>query len=148
MSIFFGILLTVAAFGYIAYPLIRGPRRAAAAVTAAAAAGDEHVDGLLTRRNTTYSMLKELEFDYHSGLLTEEDYRDLEGRYRGKAISIMKSIDQAGSAGDDAGDEIERQVAELRREKQRFCSQCGVVVRPADRFCANCGASLQRETDN
>lgn len=145
MSIFFGILLTVAAFGYIAYPLIRGPRRSVIAVTAA---GDEHVDGLLTRRDTTYSMLKELEFDYHSGLLTEEDYRDLEGRYRGKAISIMKSIDQAGSVGDDAGDEIERQVAELRREKQRFCSQCGVVVRPADRFCANCGASLQRETDN
>lgn len=145
MSIFFAILLTVAAFGYIAYPLIRGPRRAAAVT---AAAGDEHVDGLLTRRDTTYSMLKELEFDYHSGLLTEEDYRDLEGRYRGKAISILRDIDQVGSAGDDAGDEIERQVAELRRVKQRFCSQCGVAVRPADRFCANCGANLQRETDN
>ncbi len=142
MSIFFAILLTVAAFGYVAYPLLRGPRRVAAD------AGNESVDGLLMRRDTTYSMLKELEFDYHSGLLTEEDYRDLEDRYRGKAISILKSIDQAGSAGDDAGDEIEKQVAELRREKQRFCSQCGVVVRPADRFCANCGAGLQRETDN
>ncbi|MEE8353645.1 MAG: zinc-ribbon domain-containing protein [Dehalococcoidales bacterium] len=143
MSIFFAILLTVAAFAFLAYPLLRGPRRAATAD-----AGDEHVDGLLTRRDTTYSMLKELEFDYHSGLLTEEDYRDLEGRYRGKAISILKSLDQAEPAGDDAGEEIERQVAELRREKQRFCSQCGVAVRPADRFCANCGASLQRETDN
>ncbi len=142
MSIFFAILLTVVAFGYVAYPLLRGPRRAAAD------AGNESVDGLLTRRDTTYSMLKELEFDYHSGLLTEEDYRDLEDRYRGQAISILKSIDQAGSAGDDAGDEIERQVAELRQERQGFCSQCGVVVRPADRFCANCGAGLQRETDN
>ena len=142
MSIFFAILLTVAAFGYVASPLLRGPRRAAAD------AGNENVDGLLTRRDTTYSMLKELEFDYHSGLLTEEDYRDLEGRYRGKAISILRDIDQVGSAGDDAGDAIERQVAELRRVKQRFCSQCGVAVRPADRFCANCGANLQRETDN
>ncbi len=84
MSIFFAILLTVAAFGYVAYPLLRGPRRAVAD------AGNEGVDGLLTRRDTTYSMLKELEFDYHSGLLTEEDYRDLEDRYRGQAISILK----------------------------------------------------------
>ena len=147
MNIFFAILLTVVAFAFLAYPLLRGPRRAVTAVTDADA-GDEHVDGLVTRRDTTYSMLKELEFDYHSGLLTEEDYHDLEGRYRGKAISILKNLDQAGPAGDDAGDAIERQVAELRREKQRFCSQCGVAARPADRFCANCGVSLQRETDN
>ena len=146
MNIFFAILLTVVVFALLAYPLLRGSRRAVTVVTAAA--DDEHVDGLVTRRDTTYSMLKELEFDYHSGLLTEEDYHDLEGRYRGKAISILKSLDQAEPAGDDAGDAIEREVAELRREKQRFCSQCGVAALPADRFCANCGVSLQRETDN
>ncbi len=144
MSIFVAILLTVAAFGYVAYPLLRGHRRAASAVTA----GNERVDGLLTRRDTTYSMLKELEFDYQTGLLTEEDYRDLDNRYRDKAISILKDIDHARDSGDDAGDVIERQVAELRRQKQRFCSQCGVAVRPADSFCANCGASLQPGADS
>ncbi len=146
MSIFFAILLTVVAFGYVAYPLFRGSRRTANSVTDAA--GNERVDGLLARRDTTFSMLKELEFDYHTGLLTEEDYRDLDNRYRGRAIAILKDIDQASDSGDDAVDAIERQVAELRRVKQRFCSQCGVAVRPADSFCANCGASLQRGADN
>lgn len=143
MIIFFAILLTVAAFGYVVYPLLRGRRRAAAADI-----GNEPADGLLMRRDTTYSMLKEIEFDYRSGLLTEEDYHDLDARYRHKAISILKSIDQAGESGDDAGDEIERQVAEMRRGKQRFCSQCGVALRPAVRFCANCGASLRPGSDD
>lgn len=146
MNIFFAILLTVVAFAFLAYPLLRGHRRAVTAVTDPDA-GDERVDGLLTRRDTTYSMLKELEFDYHSGLLSEEDYRDLDARYRGKAISILKNLDQAGPAGDDAGDVIERQVAEMRRGKQRFCLQCGVALRPASRFCANCGANLEQEAD-
>jgi hypothetical protein len=140
VSIFFAILLTVAAFGYVAYPLLRGPRP-----QAAGDGGDEEVDGLLTKRDTTYSMLKELEFDHESGLLTEEDYLDLEDRYRDKAITILKDLDEAreaAPAADETSDAIERQVAELRREKQRFCSQCGVAVKPADRFCANCGAGL------
>ncbi len=69
MSYVFAILLTVAAFAYIAYPFLRGPRRVVAD------AGNEEVDGLLTRGVPAYSMLKELESDYESGILTEEDYQ-------------------------------------------------------------------------
>ena len=147
MSIFFAILLTVVAFGCVVYPLLCRSRHAGTGGIAGAA-GDEPVDELLRRRDTTYSMIKEIEFDYLSGLLSEDDYRDFTARYRGEAISILKSIDQVGMIGDDADAKIESQVAAMRQEKQRFCPQCGVAWRPANRFCANCGASLPPRVDD
>jgi len=176
VSVFVAILLTVAAFAFVAYPLWR--RR----LSPAEPAEDERLQELQSQRDTTYSMLKELEFDYQSGLLTEGDYRDLEARYKGRAVSILKGLDrveqgsdlddeierevlklrqerrgtavpsaegsyQAESPGGDIDEEVEEQVTQLRRGKGRFCSQCGVAVRVDDRFCSSCGASLVGEAD-
>ena len=91
-------------------------------------------------------MLKELEFDFQSGVLTEEDYRDLEARYKRRAISILREIDDR-ETGADIEEEIEKQVQELRRGKGQFCTQCGATYQPGDRFCAHCGTSLSRGDD-
>ncbi len=87
-------------------------------------------------------MLKELEFDYKSGTLSQEDYSDLEARYKTKAISILKKLDglQEDSSPED---EIEKQVQRLRRKRGRFCPQCGVKQPTSARFCADCGARLE-----
>jgi hypothetical protein len=111
MSTFVIILLTVAVFLYVAGPL-RKQRR-----VEASASGNEHLDELQARRDTTYAMLKELEFDHESGLLADEDFMDLEDRYKGKAISILKDLDVAEHSverGADSADEIEREVLRLR----------------------------------
>ena len=94
-----------------------------------------------SKRDTTYSMLKELEFDVQSGILTDEDYRDLEARYKRRAISILRDIDDLEKE-TDVEDEIERQVLELRQGKGRFCPQCGARYHESDRFCSRCGAGL------
>ena len=92
-------------------------------------------------------MLKELEFDHQSGLLTDDDYHDLETRYKGKAISILKDMEDT-KKGDKAEDkvegEIEKQVRELRQSKSKgqFCSQCGTKHSPDAHFCPQCGAKL------
>jgi hypothetical protein len=91
-------------------------------------------------------MLKELEFDFQSGVLTEEDYRELEARYKRKAISILRDIDDR-ETGTDIEVEIEKQVQELRRGKGRFCSQCGARHQEGDRFCSHCGTGLSRGDD-
>jgi hypothetical protein len=107
-------------------------------------------------------MLKELEFDYQSGILTEEDYRELEARYKKKAISILKDADalEKGNESDDievevrklrragarpgvAGDAVEEAVSKVRQTKGKFCPQCGTAAKPDDRFCAGCGAKLK-----
>ena len=109
MTVFLAILLTVITVTFIAYPLfwhrwaITGPIE------------DEKLNELNSKRDTTYSMLKELEFDFQSGILGEEDYRELKGRYKGKAISILRDIDGLDK-NTRIDKEIERQVQQLRQK--------------------------------
>lgn len=137
MTIFITLLLTVLTFAFIAYPLLQ--QRARASDTA----GADKLRELASRRDTTYSMLKELEFDFQSGILTEEDYRDLETRYKRKAISILKDIDHS-EATIDVEEEIEQQVRQLRQEKGQLCPQCGSNHQEGNRFCSQCGTNLRQ----
>jgi len=137
MTAFIGILLTVLTFAFITYPLFKQKSPSVDSVK------DEKLQELLSNRDTTYSMLKELEFDFQSGILTGEDYRDLEARYKRKAISLLKDINDL-EKGSWVEEEIERQVLELRRSKGRFCPQCGAACQEDDRFCSRCGTSLSR----
>ncbi len=132
------LLMTVLTFIFITYPFFK--KSSGLSITGAVA--DDRLQELHSRRDTAYSMLKELEFDFQSGILTEEDYKDLEARYKGKAISILREIDSLAKD-DDIEDIIEKQVMALRRSKERFCPQCGARRRQDDRFCSHCGVNLR-----
>ncbi len=137
MTVFVTIVLTVSAFAFITYPLFKQRSRSVDAVE------DDKFRELSSSRDTTYSMLKELEFDLQSGILSEEDYHDLEARYKRKAISILKELDNR-EKGSQVEDEIERKILELRRGKGRFCPQCGARYQAGDRFCSHCGTGLNQ----
>lgn len=139
MSIFdaAAIVLAVATFAFIIYPLFKQRP------SQEGLAKDDKLLELSSRRDTTYSMLKELEFDFQSGILTEEDYRDLETRYKKKAISILRGVDEL-QEGTNVEDEIEKRVLQLRQTKGRFCPQCGTRYRVNDVFCASCGTDLSQ----
>ena len=108
MTIFMDVLLAVLGVVFIAYPFFNKNR--------GGAFGDEaRYRELHSKRDTTYSMLKEIEFDYQSGILNEEDYKDLEARYKRNAISILKDTD--GLERKDTGGDIEEQVRKLRQLK-------------------------------
>jgi len=148
------LVLTVLTFVFIAYPLIKQAARPARMVN------DEKQHELYSRRDTTYSMLKELEFDFQSGILTEDDYRDLSARYKNQAISILKRLDDAEKE-TNPGDEIEKQILRLRRGTgQRRPETIGNSEKNAaieeqiekeiknlrqgtGRFCTQCGAKHQ-----
>lgn len=137
MTIFITAVLTVATFAFIAYPLLRQ------GVFKAGLTEDEKLRELSSKRDTTYAMLKEMEFDLQSGILTEEDYHDLEARYKRKAISILRGMDDL-KRGTNVEDEIEKRVLGLRRSKGRFCPQCGTKHQEGDRFCSRCGTGLSK----
>ena len=138
MIVFIAILLTTLTFGFIAYPLLKQMLR-----LPADSVKDETLQELSSKRDTTYSMLKELEFDFQSGILTEDDFQDLEKRYKRKAVSILKDIDDLKTS-NDAEDEIEKQVLDMRRVKGHFCPKCGAEHKEDDRFCSHCGTSLKK----
>jgi len=135
MTLIIALGLTILTFAFIAYPFFR--RTAHSADTAE----DTKLRELYSQRDTTYSMLKELEFDSQSGLITDQDRQDLEARYKKKAISVLKEIDNV-EQGVDEEEQIEKQVAELRQ--RQFCPQCGARYQEQDRFCSHCGANLKQ----
>ena len=139
MTTFIAILLTALTFAFVAYPFFKQKWQQSPDSAKAV-----RMQELQSKRDTIYSMLKELEFDYHSGILTDDDYRDLEKRYRNKAIPLLKSIDklEKGDEVENTEDEIEKQVLELRQRKALFCSGCGEKRHEGDRFCSYCGTSL------
>ncbi len=138
MIILVALVLTVLTFAFIVYPLFKQRSRSVDLVK------DEKLLELHSKRDTTCSMLKELEFDYQSGILTEEDYRDLESKYKRKAVATLRGIDDLAK-GTNVEEEIQRQVQELRQSQGRFCPQCGAKYQEGDRFCSSCGVSLNQE---
>ncbi len=140
MTVFIALVLTTLTFAFIIYPLFKRSSPSVDSVV------DDELRELYSRRDTSYSMLKELEFDFQSGILAEEDYRDLEAKYKKKAISILKDIDNSRK-GTEVEDEIEKQLLELRQSKGHLCPQCGSRRQEDDRFCSHCGANLSQEKD-
>ncbi len=136
-------VLAVAAFAFVAYPLFRRKRYVAPRPE------DERLHELRSRQETTYSMLKELEFDRQAGVLTDDDYRQLEERYKQKAVSILKDMDGVASGKRErkpvaqGKDDIEERVLAMRKGKGRFCAECGAGIVEGDRFCSGCGASVK-----
>ena len=108
-----GLLLAIATFAFVVYPLfthIAEPARAS---------GNERLQELQSRKNTAYSMLKEVEFDHHAGLLSDDDRKELETDYRKKALSLLAGIDSERNLSGEMEVDLERQVQGLRRGKAK-----------------------------
>ena len=73
---------------------------------------------LVATKETLYSTLKELDFDRVAGKLSEEDFRQLEARYRARAIEVLKAIDTLKGEPPEDDEELaiamEREILALR----------------------------------
>lgn len=137
---------------WVGYPLLK-PRKFDS--PAEPTSGDA-LDDLKMQKEEVYSAIKEMEFDHKMGKLSEEDYLDLRGKYRAKAIGSLKRVDELeGKRGfsRNIDDEIEKEVLAIRRDGRKgapkrgevlFCTQCGKRRPPGDRFCSSCGTKLAK----
>lgn len=118
---------------FLAWPLFK-PRRAFDAPS-----GGEGSE-LLARKGEIYAALRDLEFDYRMGKLSEGDYRELKEKYRLEALALLDQLDKR----EELGERLEQEV-EARRVKWRICPGCGAGRSFEDRFCRKCGASFVME---
>jgi hypothetical protein len=48
---------------------------------------------LYALRDVAYETLRDLEFDFHAGKISDADYRELTDKYRGEAFDLVRRID-------------------------------------------------------
>ncbi|HLA48870.1 MAG TPA: zinc ribbon domain-containing protein, partial [Nitrospinota bacterium] len=70
--------------------------------------------------------IKDLEFDYRTGKLSQADYMELKNRYEAEALQTLKEIDDF----------------KVQEKGAVFCPKCGTKTKAEDNFCFKCGAKL------
>jgi len=89
---------------------------------------------LLSRKDSIYTALKDIEFDYTTGKLSEEDYGALREKFTAEAADVLKEIDEAESAAS--------RPAKRKKAAGSACAECGFKAQPGDHFCQSCGSRL------
>lgn len=99
------VLMALAVLAALAYPLLAGGARDRRVV-----AGPSELDALLRRKAMLYQNMKDLEFEYQMGKLSEADYERLREEDRAEAARILAEIDALEDR-DDPDAIIEREIA-------------------------------------
>lgn len=147
------ILCILVVVGYLIFqPLLRQKDMEALSSQTREIKGKE----LQKQKEDVYAAIKEMEFDFGMGKISEEDYQELRSQYKAKALDILKEFDAVDKR-DDTDAEIEREVQRLRKKKApkkkkgneketgvqiNFCPHCGTKIAQDHKFCRGCGKSL------
>ena len=103
------LLMTTGIVIYIAEPLVRRslgeslrlPRNQAA-------------EQLTLQKDTLYTAIRDLDFDYQTGKVDERDYTDLRQRLEGEAIETLQALDAVDPLA-ALDHDLEQQISRLRR---------------------------------
>jgi hypothetical protein len=102
----------------------------------------------------TLRSIKELEFDRAMSKVSPQDFDEMAGRLRARALGIMKQLDAGTSAYRDL---IEKELAArtgkaaapvvaatpaVKNARAGVSCACGTLNDPDARFCKSCGAKL------
>lgn len=90
--------------------------------------------------------LADLDEDLETGKLSAEDHAAMRDELRARAAKLLVAEREAPRRAERGRDEAAGAPPEAAAApgNPKFCSACGVPVRPGDRFCSQCGAELQR----
>jgi hypothetical protein len=131
---FVEILIFLSAMFFVGYPVFKK-----SGVGSRELGVNEALSGLTHKKELVYTAIKDLEFDYRTGKLSEDDYKDLKEKYETEALHILKEIDESGKT-------ISPPLPGGERNEVRgiaiFCPQCGAKIKTGDNFCSKCGAEL------
>ena len=148
--IFFMILIVLGVLAVIGYPLVRQRMRKDLILDDT----QDYASRLMKTKEPSYAAIKELDFDYHTGKLSDEDYEALYQAYKSEALQTIKALDEKKSTEMGQLDaEIEAEINKKRRCLQKspdaraklagnICPACGAKYTEGTVFCGACGTRL------
>ena len=146
------LMLMLSAIGVVAWPLLNSAK----APIATDGEPRPELEELAGQRDAAYRAIKELEFEYQLGNLSQQDYQTLRERYRSEAAGILRRLEQARLPRKEAVPVASASPAGAQAQSRksapapapvvdgRTCHACGKLAPADDRFCWHCGAALER----
>jgi len=128
-AILIGLLLFGASVAYVILHFLRKPKRTAGPLT--------HSGNLPGQREVVLSALRDLDFDFKTGKIGEEDYHPLREQLLVEAAQYMQEENKNE-------DRLEQMIQARRTAKQQGggCPRCEAPVRAGQHFCSKCGFDL------
>lgn len=124
LSIVVAALLSFAALAYVVWPLVTS--RPAPVVVE-----NDRLTELIGRKDAVLVAIKDLEFDYHTGKLSDEDYERLDQRLRRQAIGLMQQIEKLAPESAMMDERLEAEIARLRKTKDGAAATAAAASTPA-----------------
>lgn len=151
-AVLIGLALLILIAAYVSRPLLGSDEAKAAASSVSPR------EQLLAQRDAIYAAIRELDFDYQTGKVDEQDYQIQRQRHVIDGVRVLKGLDALPQDSEwvRLSAEIEAAVRAMRQRRARgaavsearFCPQCGRPVDADARFCAQCGAELASGVDS
>lgn len=109
------------------------------------------------QKRSALRALKDLEYERSIGNILEEDYRELEGRYREEAKRAMRAVDAERAELRARAEELAQEaIAAATEEKPKAqpkkrkatkveCPKCSTENDPDAKFCKECAVKLRED---
>ncbi len=129
-------LLTVVLF-IVAYPLFA----ARTVANAGAVITESGYTDLLYRKESLYIAIKDLDFDYKTGKIDDDDYKAMKAGLESDALELLGRIDNYEK---QPSPEISSGSSAASRKKRNtiFCHECGASIQKSHKFCSECGTRI------
>jgi hypothetical protein len=138
------LLIAVSVVIFVGEPLIRRSIPSALAGTP-----DHTLEQLTLQKETLYTAIRDLDFDFHTGKVDQKDYTNLRQRLEDEALQVLHQLDDADPlVGLDS--ELERQILTFRQRTSSTlhstspitCPGCAATLEGRENFCPSCGQQL------
>jgi len=98
--------------------------------------------------------IKEIDFEYQLGKMSQEDYENLKVDYQNQALEVLQEIDnhrkslvsqkKHGKKHRTGQNNHTAKETVGRSESVIYCAECGAANNGTFNFCTSCGAMLQK----
>ncbi len=145
------VLIVAGVIAIIAIPVVRGKVQ-----TGTVLDDSENWQSMLVwQKESSYAAIRELDFDYHTGKISEDDYKELYSSFKTDALIAIKAIEEGESEDQRELDALlEKEIKERRgiQTKQGgedgggsgVCPACGERAAAGSKFCTSCGTQFGR----
>ncbi|MEJ2540407.1 MAG: zinc ribbon domain-containing protein [Gemmatimonadota bacterium] len=117
---------------FILQPLIRGEQ-------APLDREDDEPTEAESARRVALLALRDVEYDYLTGKLDDQDYRAMKRQLSAEALAAMTAMEEDGGR-----EALEAEIATMRQGLRvgLVCESCGARNPQGSRFCGACGSAL------